>query len=136
MIYRAKVKGVDTQEPRMVEGYWFKTRQGQHYIILDDVEVYSGQYDDYVDDFLDIDPTTLAMSTGIPDKHKVKIFGSFPVDGVMSRGGDRCKRGSVEMDIIWSGGGFMTHVKDCLIGGFVTDDGLEIIGTQLDKEVE
>ncbi len=38
-----------------------------------------------------IDPPTLAMQTGILDKHKVEIYGSYPVDGIKSEGGDRVK---------------------------------------------
>ena len=38
-----------------------------------------------------IDPTTLAMQTGIEDKHKVEIYGSYSVDGIKSEGGDRVK---------------------------------------------
>lgn len=39
-------------------------------------------------DWFEIDPTTIAMATGVTDKNGVEIFGSVPVDGVMSRGGD------------------------------------------------
>ena len=40
------------------------------------------------DDALEVPPSSLAMSTGISDKNKVPIYGSFEVDGVMSEGGD------------------------------------------------
>ena len=45
----------------------------------------------YIKGYAEIDPTTLAMQTGILDKHKVEIYGSYPVDGIKSEGGDRVK---------------------------------------------
>ncbi len=39
------------------------------------------------DDALEVPPSSLAMSTGISDKNKVPIYGSFEVDGFMSEGG-------------------------------------------------
>jgi hypothetical protein len=36
-------------------------------------------------------PESLSMSTGQLDKNKVEMFGSFGVDGKMTRGGDKIK---------------------------------------------
>ncbi len=52
-----------------------------------------------------IDPTTLAMQTGILDKHKVEIYGSYSVDGIKSEGGDwvriMCDESPIEFQINW-----------------------------------
>lgn len=71
MKFRAKRIG----NGELVEGYYFKT--DNRYFITNE-NPFS----------VEIDHTTLAMATGQTDKNGVEIFGSVPVDGVMSRGGD------------------------------------------------
>jgi len=53
-----------------------------------EVEIQNNRGDDWKVKAEEIDPTTLAMATGQTDKNGTMIFGSVPVDGVMSRGGD------------------------------------------------
>ena len=45
--------------------------------------------------YYEVHPSSLAMSIGITDKNGKMIFGSFEVDGVMSKGGDKCEHGKV-----------------------------------------
>lgn len=85
MIYRAMRK--DNHE--LIEGYYLVTKQGKHFIIS---YAYQSEYMPVIDTIKDeIIPETLAMSTGLTDKHNTMIFGSIEVDGVMSKGGDRVK---------------------------------------------
>ncbi len=43
-------------------------------------------------DFIEVIPSTVAQSTGLKDKNKVKIYGSIEINGKMSKGGDIVKR--------------------------------------------
>lgn len=61
----------------LVEGYYVFRGAKKHQIVTDE-NLFP----------LEIDPTTLAMSTGVTDKNGTMIFGSVPVDGEMSKGGD------------------------------------------------
>ncbi len=55
--------------------------------------------------FIKIDPTTLAMQTGIKDKDGVEIYGSYSVDGIKSEGGDwvriMCDESHIDFQINW-----------------------------------
>jgi len=58
----------------------------------------------YLESLAEVTPESLAMETTINDKNNKMIHGSFPVDGVMSRGGDKVKdeRGIVH-NVEWGG---------------------------------
>ena len=60
---------------------------------------------------------SLAMYTGATDKNRVKIYGSFPVDGKMTSGGDRVrdKKGNIG-DVIY-------HVCMCTMGFEISGEG-------------
>lgn len=73
-----RAKRLDNGE--LVEGYYRLLYTNVHQITV--VEK-GGSHEEH-----DVDPNTLAMSTGVTDKNGVEIFGSVPVDGVMSKGGD------------------------------------------------
>lgn len=88
-----------TKEGKVVEGYWFVSTgslhpEPVHYIIVDKVhdsksvlmEIGGENFACYR-----IDPQTLAQDTTKRDKNGTKIFGSFPVEGVMTKGGDRVR---------------------------------------------
>jgi hypothetical protein len=64
-----------TPDGKVVEG-WYRNTNG---CVIKDEKTWS--------DF-DILPLSLALSAGIPDKHGRMIFGSVPVNGEMSKGGD------------------------------------------------
>ncbi len=94
-MYRGIIKDLDIPKPREVKGYWCKV-QGKHYIVFDDAEYdncacVNENYQPAISGFVEVLPSSLAMSTGIEDKNGVEIFGSFPVDGVMSEGGSDIK---------------------------------------------
>ena len=141
MIYRAKRK--DNGE--LVHGYYLGGNGS--WIVACGNTI---QYDDYEDMLkvwggaYGIDPATLAMSTGILDEKKVEIFGSFKVDGVMSKGGDRVLSGvNAKQFIVWHEGQW----SYCNFGGeyygslfLLAEDrkkddlAFEIIGTQMEAE--
>jgi hypothetical protein len=88
---------IDNKE--WVEGYYVKCR-GFHYILppyndngFDErwVEEDSGGW-------FAVSPESLSISTGQLDKNKKEIFGSFEIDGKMSRGGDRVECADWESD--------------------------------------
>lgn len=86
-MHRAK-----TFDGKEVFGYHCKV-QGKHYMILEDAEflkarTYGYRIDYFIDGSVDIDPKTLGMYTTVDDRHGKPIYGSFPVDGKMSEGGD------------------------------------------------
>lgn len=91
-MYRGIIKGLHLPKHRQVFGYWCKV-QDKHYIILDDAEIHpldpdmGGGFADGIKGFVEVLPSSLAMSTGIDDKNGLPIYGSFEVDGVMSKGG-------------------------------------------------
>jgi len=63
----------------------------------DEVEIdeYCGDCDNETiklkDLFIAVHPDSVSMETGQKDKNGVMIFGSIPIDGKMSRGGDICQ---------------------------------------------
>ena len=52
------------------------------------------------DDILSVHPHTAAMSTGQTDKNGVEIFGSIPINGKMSKGGDEIRLSETVTDIV------------------------------------
>lgn len=85
-MYRAKA--TDTGE--WVYGGWHYCKfSNEHLIILPDSRFFMTELGDrYIDGFVVIDPTTLAMDTTVKDKNGNAVYGSFEVDGVMSEGSD------------------------------------------------
>jgi len=90
-MFRAK-----TKDGKEVKGYWCVV-EGRHFIIPDDARLITantrleGSRPCYINGFIGIDPLTLAQDTTVKDKNETPIYGSFPVDGVMSKGGDRIR---------------------------------------------
>jgi len=62
-------------------GYLIVSSDGQYYIVTNFDEW--GDIESYI-----VLPESLAMYTGLKDKNGKRIFGSIPVDGRMSKGGD------------------------------------------------
>ena len=87
----------ETQDGKLVEGYYLETGCGRHFIIdppqaiIATERTFKGKTDIAIVGCYEVLPQSLAMSTGISDKNQVEIFGSIEVDGVMSDGGDDCK---------------------------------------------
>ncbi len=115
MLYRAK-----TKDGKEVEGGLIKYN-GKRYI-------FENNNKPFVARFIKIDPATLALDTTIKDKHGKAIFGSVPVDGVMSKGGDRIKhRLDIVYDVKWHEGEFMAMHKLCKISLWRRNESSEII---------
>ena len=85
-------------------------------------------------------PESISLFTTLTDKTGKEIFGSIPVNGVMSRGGDVLKFNydnfvQIEKPIEWSGNGFW--VKGENDSNFLPAmSGTEIIGNQYDSEMK
>ena len=72
-----------TKDGKVVEG-WLCIWQGVVYIFDSPFNLYNGRHE--------VLPQSLAMSTGISDKNKVPIYGSFEYEpGKLSEGGDMVK---------------------------------------------
>lgn len=87
-----KYRGKDAITGEWVTGD--KVTIGKDIYILPDYcnEIEHAEEDLYlIQGLISIDPSTLAQETGLSDKNSKPIFGSFPVDGVMSKGGDIIK---------------------------------------------
>jgi hypothetical protein len=81
-IFRAQK--IDNKE--WIEGYHvFDKFVNKHYLQI--------PVDDDFDDYFEVIPGTLSMSTGLKDKNGTMIFGSFEVDGKMNKGGDVVRLG-------------------------------------------
>ncbi|KKN47328.1 hypothetical protein LCGC14_0664340 [marine sediment metagenome] len=77
---------------RWCKGYHFKLVDGKHYMMLEDATTCNFAHAfKYIheESFAGIDPDTLAQKTGVPDKNKTIIYGSIPINGIMSKGGDK-----------------------------------------------
>ena len=102
---------------------------GKIYILPD----YAGEIQHECEDvfsvqgLIEIIPETLAMETLQLDKHGTKIYGSIPVDGVMSKGGDEVKTPDEEFGT-WQG---VVEFAD----GLFTADGGNPLGNTADFEV-
>lgn len=97
MKFRAKRKYGN----EVITGYYNAIDGVHHYILKDDN--LNGP------DWFEIDPTTLAMSTGQTDKNGTMIYGSVPVEGVMSKGSDIVHSSSNVPDDF---GGFIVVFED------------------------
>ena len=87
--------------------------------------------------FIKVDPTTVAMKTFVQDKNKVDIYGSFPLDGVMTKGGDIVVHYNPVLDECYEDR--MKHKTKVTLHNlqYMSPERrirLEIIGTQLDGE--
>lgn len=94
----------ETKEGKVVEGYylylkhfpggWMDDDPKEHdrHMIFPVKQECSNPYDAegtiHRGVYYQVTPQSLAMSMGINDRNKAEIFGSFPVDGKMSEGGD------------------------------------------------
>ena len=82
-----------TKEGKVVKGWYCKVKiedEGHHYIIPFDANTSEGNIE-FLKSFYRIDPCALAQDTTVKDKNNEPIYGSFPVEGKMSKGGDRVK---------------------------------------------
>lgn len=88
-----------TKDGRVVIGYYVKTDEDSWIIELEltneDISVGFSleERDPSSCGCYKIDPSTLARDTTVKDKNDTPIYGSFPVDGKMSEGGDRVRLG-------------------------------------------
>jgi hypothetical protein len=105
-----KYRGV-TPDGRVVEGYYVCSFHGQHIILppegccdlgLSQFPELIGKSNNFFGVGIEVIPESLAMSTGQQDCKRTKeypegqeIYGSFPVDGKMSRGGDITNNGKI-----------------------------------------
>ena len=102
-----------TSDGKVVEGYYFKLKD-EHCILAEDAEL--------IDGYEEVLPSSLAMSADIKDKNEVEIFGSYPVDGVETKGGDRVihdngQRPSGFFDVVWD-----IQKKGWVLTGFGEDN--------------
>lgn len=87
-------------------------------------------------------PESLAISTGLQDKNGVEIFSSFPVNGVMSKGGDVIKYSEYSVHnpneyfgiIIYHNGKFVFYNSNEYIDVEFIREHCIILGNQFDKE--
>lgn len=130
-MYRAKTKSGE-----VVKGYWCVV-EGVHFIILESAGIFDVGC---IVGFVEIIPSTLAQDTTVKDKNGTPIYGSFPVEGVMSKGGDTTKsvKGKI-FTIEWERGGLgfigrsrsgIVQLSD-LIG--LTEFDVEVIGSEEGK---
>ena len=107
-----------TKEGEVVKGYLYEVG-GKSYIIPLGADI--GWTDtDFVKTFVEVIPDSLAMDTGVEDKNKVKIYGSFPIDGKMTSGGDTITSGKRVLAVTWDADELQwMAVEDC--GGNVTE---------------
>lgn len=96
---------------------------------------------------IEIIPETIALFTTLTDKNGKEIFGSIPVNGVMSRGGDVVffKRLDCNLTIRWSEVGYrwtysaIGEENSYYVDRSIDEDMvkyLEIIGNQYDSEMK
>ena len=69
-----------TKDGKLVYGYYIKYR-GDHFILPKKAVTFLAS-------FIKVDPESTSQFTGILDKNEKEIYGSIPIDGKMSRGGD------------------------------------------------
>lgn len=83
-----RARGVDIKTGKVVGGYHCGGVKDKHFII-DAVEVEKEVPIVILAwHFTEIHPDSLALDTGVRDRECKAIFGSYPVDGAMSKGGD------------------------------------------------
>lgn len=138
-----KFRGQRKDNGEVVRGWYvFGYSEKLHYIVSESVTIHHLRQNNFrptIIDLIEISPESLAMETTILDKNKKMIFGSFPVDGVMSKGGDIYKRKNGEIgDVVFDGGCFMVlrkYRKGLEYINWPTDyfDEGEIIGNQQDE---
>ncbi len=90
--------------------------------------------------FQEVHPESVAMATGIKDKHDKPIYGSFLLDGKRTSGGDsfRGNESGTIYNVEYEGGGFglffnakgIGRMKHCGLGYGLNNLDLEIIGPQ------
>lgn len=140
MIFRGKTKG-----GKWVEGYYVRGLNDDDFIVSreDFPPTMSDPLGDCKNIYYEILPDSLSMSTGLSDKNGKRIFGSIPVNGEMSKGGDVVKIpddyetfgqfAGEEREVIFAYGGFwLKPVWDkSAKGNWLEDDNcFEIIGNQ------
>ncbi len=93
----AKFRGWTIETNREVKGYYCVV-QGKHYIIPEDAELgrldpdTTGSWDYAIGGFVEVHRKTVGQFTGREDKNKKEIYGSIPINGKMSKGGDIVKQ--------------------------------------------
>lgn len=88
-----KFRGKRKDNGKEVKGYYFKIKD-KHYIIPDDARILPLGYTlgpPTLDGFIEVIPSSIAMSTTVLDKNNKEIYGSIPIDGEMTEGKDRVK---------------------------------------------
>ncbi|KKM82688.1 hypothetical protein LCGC14_1317050 [marine sediment metagenome] len=118
-----------TKNGKEVKGYYCKV-QNKHYIILGNAKVYSivgidsVSGNEFLEGFIEVDPESISQFVGIKDENNQDIYGSIPIDGKMSRGGDRIKL---------SCGGYI-YTIEYQANKNVWDYKIEVIGNQMEEE--
>ncbi len=87
-------------------------------------------------DNYEIVPESLSMFTGLTDKNGKQIFGSIPIDGVMSMGGDVLTCYDLKVAIVFEAGQFVgKHLNNDRMAELQNRNWIqfEIIGNQYDK---
>ena len=131
----------------LVFGYYCVI-ESEHYIVLNNASLGFGF--EGPSGFLEVDPITIAMKTGVKAKNG-EIYGSFPLDGVMTKGSSRVKAwwddgdndgGYYEATIKWIESGFQLVPLEnndnfyTVWLGYMESGDMEVIGTQLDGEAK
>lgn len=87
-------------------------------------------------EFIEILPSSVGMSTGLKDKNGKEIFGSIPINGEMSKGGDIDQNGGF---VIWNeelAGFCLQFKKDRDISLIDSENWFEVIGNQTDNDID
>lgn len=126
-----------TPDGRVVKGYHCVV-EGKHCIILDNAKTQPlspGIAGWGIHGFVEILPSTLAQDTTVKDKHGKPIYGSFPIEGKMSTGGDDVRITDFAMialptkgKVIWSN--LSWQIEDGGMLCIFDTDCLEVIGQE------
>lgn len=97
-----------TKEGKGVKGWLLRTHFPDTYWIIKDMlyvaDVLYGlnpKFPKHLQGCYQVLPSSLAMYTGIKDKNKAEIYGSFEVDGKMSDGGDEIMAVDEKRRVMW-----------------------------------
>ena len=105
-----KFRGQRKDNGEWVEGYYVAiwNTQYQHYnhYIYTGYDMGVNDYSDgFVDERFEVNEKTLSVSNGKLDSNDMEIFASYPIDGVMTKGGDVVEFAFIKYDVEYSDDG-------------------------------
>jgi len=136
---------IDNKE--WIEGDYFCFPQDNHYIISPETKAfaYTVNKQDGLVGYFRVAPESLSISTGQLDKNEKMIFGSFEINGVITKGGDRVKYASFYIgDGMYPDGVDNVYFDNgCFFGGNgelcseeIHNKQIEVIGQQCELEAK